>query len=93
MATKPATWVRPAHICVEACHYKGGGQAGCVYPMIMNIVAVVSLRGLPAEAEYGMSSAFYYLFAALVFLIPVSLVAAELASMFPYQQGGICSDG
>ncbi len=57
--------------------------------MIMNIVAVVSLRGLPAEAEYGMSSAFYYLFAALVFLIPVSLVAAELASMFPYQQGGM----
>ena len=48
--------------------------------MIMNIVAVVSLRGLPAEAEYGMSSAFYYLFAALVFLIPVSLVAAELGS-------------
>lgn len=57
--------------------------------MIMNIVAVVSLRGLPAEAEYGMSSAFYYLFAALVFLIPVSLVAAELAAMFPYQQGGM----
>lgn len=57
--------------------------------MIMNIVAVVSLRGLPAEAEYGMSSAFYYLFAALVFLIPVSLVAAELASLYPYQQGGM----
>lgn len=57
--------------------------------MIMNIVAVVSLRGLPAEAEYGMSSAFYYLFAAIVFLIPVSLVAAELAAMFPYQQGGM----
>lgn len=57
--------------------------------MIMNIVAVVSLRGLPAEAEYGVSSAFYYLFAALVFLIPVSLVAAELAALFPYQQGGM----
>ena len=37
---------------------------------IMNVTAVVSLRGLPAEAEYGVSSAFYYLFAALVFLIP-----------------------
>ena len=36
---------------------------------IMNVTAVVSLRGLPAEAEYGLSSAFYYLFAALVFLI------------------------
>ena len=31
---------------------------------IMNVTAVVSLRGLPAEAEYGISSAFYYLFAA-----------------------------
>ena len=31
---------------------------------IMNITAVVSLRGLPAEAIYGPSSAFYYLFAA-----------------------------
>lgn len=36
---------------------------------IMNVTAVVSLRGLPAEAEYGLSSAFYYLFAAIVFLI------------------------
>ena len=43
---------------------------------IMNVTAVVSLRGLPAEAEYGVSSAFYYLFAALVFLIPTALVAA-----------------
>lgn len=57
--------------------------------IIMNIVAVVSLRGLPAEATYGISSAFYYLLAAVVFLIPVSLVAAELAAMFPYQQGGM----
>ena len=57
--------------------------------IILNIVAVVSLRGLPAEATYGMSSAFYYLLAAAVFLIPVSLVAAEMAAMFPYQQGGV----
>ncbi len=68
---------------------KQAAKLGVFTLMIMNIVAVVSLRGLPAEAEYGMSSAFYYLFAALVFLIPVSLVAAELAAMFPYQQGGM----
>ena len=59
---------------------------------IMNVTAVVSLRGLPAEAEYGLSSAFYYLFAAIVFLIPTSLVAAELAAMFQDKQG-VCSDG
>ena len=56
---------------------------------IMNITAVVSLRGLPAEAIYGPSSAFYYLFAALVFLIPTAMVAAELAAMFSDKQGGV----
>ena len=56
---------------------------------IMNVTAVVSLRGLPAEAVYGLSSAFYYLFAAIVFLIPTSLVAAELAAMFQDKQGGV----
>lgn len=56
---------------------------------MMNIVAVVSLRGLPAEAEYGVSSAFYYILAAVIFLIPVSLVAGELGSMFVNKQGGM----
>lgn len=56
--------------------------------VMLNIVAVVSLRGLPAEAEYGLSSIFYYIFAAVMFLIPVSLVAAELASTYP-QKGGV----
>ncbi|MBO5016168.1 MAG: amino acid permease [Bacteroidaceae bacterium] len=56
---------------------------------IMNITAVVSLRGLPSEAIYGLSSAFYYLFAAIVFLIPTSMVAAELAAMFSDKQGGV----
>lgn len=73
----------------KAATAKSAAKIGVGTLMIMNIVAVVSLRGLPAEAEYGMSSAFYYLFAALVFLIPVSLVAAELAALFPYQQGGM----
>ena len=68
---------------------KTAAKLGVGTLMIMNIVAVVSLRGLPAEAVYGMSSAFYYLFAAIGFLIPVSLVAAELAALFPYQQGGM----
>lgn len=49
---------------------------------IMNVTAVVSLRGLPAEAEYGLSSAFYYLFAAIVFLIPTALVAANWQPCF-----------
>ena len=71
------------------------GNAGKAFKLsvttlaIMNITAVVSLRGLPAEAVYGLSSAFYYLFAAIVFLIPTSMVAAELAAMFSDKQGGV----
>ncbi|MFV8489402.1 putative glutamine/gamma-aminobutyrate antiporter GadC [Mycoplasma sp. 31_09] len=56
--------------------------------VLMNIVAVVSLRGLPAEAEYGLGSIFYYIFAAIFFLIPVALVAAELASTYT-EKGGV----
>lgn len=55
---------------------------------IMNVTTIISLRGLPAQAEYGLTSIFYYVFAALVFLVPTSLVAAELASAFP-KQGGV----
>jgi putative glutamate/gamma-aminobutyrate antiporter len=55
---------------------------------VMNFMTVVSLRGLPAQAEYGLVSIFYYVFAAVVFLIPTALVAAELASTFP-KQGGV----
>lgn len=64
------------------------GRIGVFALAMLNIVAVVSLRGLPAEAEYGLSSIFYYIFAAIVFLIPVSLVAAELATGWS-EKGGI----
>ena len=56
---------------------------------VMNITAVVSLRGLATEAIYGPASAFYYLFAAVVFLIPTAMIAAELAAMFSNKQGGV----
>jgi len=55
---------------------------------VMNFTTLVSLRGLPSMAEYGLTSIFYFIFAALVFLIPTSLVAAELAATFP-KQGGV----
>lgn len=64
------------------------GKIGILTLAVMNITAVVSLRGLPAEAEYGLSSIFFYLFAAVVFLIPVSLVAAEMATGWP-EKGGV----
>lgn len=47
---------------------------------MINVSAIVSLRGMPAESTYGLSSVFYYIFAAVFFLVPVSLVAAELTT-------------
>lgn len=50
---------------------------------MLNVAAVMSLRGLPIIAETGLTMIFYLLFASLLFLIPCSLVAAELASGWP----------
>lgn len=55
---------------------------------LMIITTVVSLRGLASQAEFGIGSIFYYLLSAVMFLLPFSLVCAELASMFP-QKGGV----
>lgn len=48
--------------------------------------AVASIRGLPAMAIYGWASIFLYILPAVVFMIPVALVAAELASAW---KGGV----
>jgi glutamate:GABA antiporter len=70
----------------------GAGKKTAVISMmafaIMNVTTIVSLRGLPSQAEYGLASIFYYVFAAVVFLIPTAFVAAELTSTFP-KQGGV----
>lgn len=60
-----------------------------VFALIMiNVIAVDSLRSLPFSAAYGFSLVFYYLLATLVFFIPISLVSAELATTMP-NKGGI----
>ena len=74
---------------MENKNIKPGFKLSVMTLAIMNVTAVVSLRGLSSEAVYGLSSAFYYLFAAVVFLIPTALVAAELAAMFSDKQGGV----
>ena len=55
---------------------------------VLIVTSILSLRGLPSEAKYGVQSIFYYLFAALVFLLPFSLVCAELASTYT-KSGGL----
>jgi len=55
---------------------------------MINIVAIASLRDLPQMASYGIGSIFFYVLAALIFFLPVSLVAAELATAWP-ERGGV----
>jgi len=60
-----------------------------VFSLVMiNVIAVDSLRTLPISAQLGFSLVTYYAFAAIVFFIPVALVAAELATAYP-TTGGI----
>ncbi|HRD68744.1 MAG TPA: APC family permease [Legionella sp.] len=60
-----------------------------VFSLVMiNIIAVDSLRTLPISAKLGLSLISYYIVAAFAFFIPVALVAAELATAYP-NTGGI----
>jgi amino acid transporter len=53
---------------------------------MMTTSSVASLRAAPTMAVYGLACVFLYLLPALVFLLPTSLVSAELASGW---EGGI----
>lgn len=64
-------------------------KALSVFSLVMiNIIAVDSLRSLPIGAEYGFTIVFFYILGGLLFLIPTALVAAELATGWP-ETGGI----
>ncbi len=64
------------------------GSLTMVAMAIMIITSILSMRGLPSEAKFGIQSIFYYIFAAVVFLLPYSLVCAELASTYT-KSGGL----
>lgn len=55
---------------------------------MISVCAVINLRGAPLMASMGFSAVFFYLMAALLFLIPSSLICAELGSTWP-QAGGV----
>jgi len=60
-----------------------------VFSLVMiNVIAVDSLRTLPISAKLGLPLVFFYLVAAFTFFIPIALVAAELATAYP-NTGGI----
>lgn len=51
--------------------------------------AIDSIRNLPSAALFGSSLIFFFLFSAIIFLIPVALIAAELSSTWSHDEGGI----
>jgi amino acid transporter len=53
--------------------------------------AIDSIRNLPATALFGSSLIFFFIFSAIVFLIPVALVSAELSSTWSEEEGGVYS--
>ncbi len=55
---------------------------------MINMAAILTLRNLPEMAMYGLASIFFYGVAAIAFFLPVSLVAAELATTYP-ESGGV----
>lgn len=55
--------------------------------VMINVIAVDSLRSLPIGAAYGFSVVTYYLIAGILFFIPSALAAAELATQWPVTGG------
>lgn len=55
---------------------------------ILIISAVDNIKNMPAAALFGSSLLFFFVFSAIVFLIPTALVSAELSAAFP-EKGGI----
>ncbi len=59
-----------------------------VFQLIMiNLIAVDSLRTLPFSAQYGLSLVFFYFIAGCFFFIPSGLISAELGTGWPHTGG------
>ena len=56
--------------------------------VLLIVAAIDSIRNLPASALFGSELIFFFVLSALIFLIPTSLVAAELSATFP-EKGGV----
>lgn len=55
---------------------------------MINVAAVLSIRNFPSMAIYGWSCIGWYIIGAILFLIPISLAGAELATGWP-EGGGV----
>ncbi|MBF8263567.1 MAG: gadC [Parachlamydiales bacterium] len=55
---------------------------------LLIVGAIASIRNFPSTAIFGSSLIFFLIFAAIIFLIPIALVSAELSASFP-DEGGV----
>ena len=53
--------------------------------------AIDSIRNLPGTALFGSTLIFFFIFSALLFLIPVALISAELSAAWSEDEGGVYS--
>lgn len=61
-----------------------------VFPLVLLITgAIDSIRNLPATSLFGETLIFFFIFSAIVFLIPVALVSAELSSTWTEKNEGV----
>ena len=63
-------------------------RLGILALAMINVASIVSARNLPVMAEYGWSMLLLFLLSIVVFLVPISMAAAELGTAFP-RDGGV----
>lgn len=56
--------------------------------VLLIVASVGSIRTLPTTAIFGGSLVFFFFLAALLFLLPISLISAEFSSRYP-EEGGV----
>jgi len=66
----------------------GKGTIGWVSLAMINLAIIYSVRGLPMMAEEGFRAVSFMAVSAILFLIPISLVTAELSSTWPPKGDG-----
>jgi glutamate:GABA antiporter len=74
------------HSVHRAAHPSARGFISWTALVLLTVGSVGNLGSAPALSVLGLASVFLYVLPAFVFLVPVSLVAAELASSWP---GGV----
>ncbi len=66
----------------------GQGAIGWISLAMINLAIIYSVRGLPLMAEEGFRAISFMAVSAVFFLIPISLVTAELSSTWPPKGDG-----